>query len=122
MITDVVLLDFYNTFGLPTSTTVSLVFELLGASLVMAFLTKPEGVDAFSYINSESAIKIISGIFMSVMIAFIVGLVIQTLLRIIFSFQIDKTVGIFGGPFASFSSSVLIFYPYLGVKGFQSDG
>lgn len=110
MITDVLLLDFYNTFGLPTSTTVSLVFELLGASLVMAYLTKPVGVDAFSYINSESAIKIISGIFMSVMIAFVVGIVVQSLLRIIFSFQIEKTIGIFGGPFASFSSSVLIFF------------
>ncbi len=110
MITDVLLLDFYNTFGLPTSTTVSLVFELFGASLMMAYLTKPVGVDAFSYINSESAIKIISGIFMSVMIAFFVGIVIQTFLRIIFSFQIEKTIKTFGSPFAAFSSSILIFF------------
>ncbi|MCZ8155209.1 MAG: inorganic phosphate transporter [Leptospira sp.] len=110
MITDVLLLDFYNTFGLPTSTTVSLVFELFGASLMIAFLTKPEGVDAFSYINSESAIKIISGIFMSVIIAFVIGMIIQTILRIIFTFQIEKTLKHFGSTFAALSSSILIFF------------
>jgi phosphate/sulfate permease len=79
MITDILLLDVFNTFGLPTSTTVSLVFELFGAGLMIAFLTKPEGVDAFSYINSQSAIKIISGIFLSIIVAFICGIVFQSL-------------------------------------------
>jgi len=110
MITDVLLLDFFNTFGLPTSTTVSLVFELFGASLMMAYLIKPEGVDAFSYINSESAIKIISGIFMSVLIAFLAGILIQSLLRILFSFRLEKTIKIFGSAFASFCTTILIFF------------
>jgi phosphate/sulfate permease len=110
MITDVLLLDFYNTFGLPTSTTVSLVFELFGASLVLAFLTKPEGIDAFSYINSQSAIKIISGIFLSILVAFFAGIIIQGICRICFSFHLKDSIKYLGGLFASLSTSVLLFF------------
>ncbi len=110
MITDILLLDFYNTFGLPTSTTVSLVFELFGASLMMAYLNKPVGVDAFDYINSQSAIKIISGIFLSILIAFIAGVITQGISRIIFTFNLRESMKYFGGFFASLSTTIVLFF------------
>lgn len=70
MLTDIVLLDLYNTLGLPTSTTVSLVFELLGAALAIALLKTGTLSGAFQIINSESALKIIFGIVTSVIVAF----------------------------------------------------
>ncbi|EMO29705.1 phosphate transporter domain protein [Leptospira interrogans serovar Bataviae str. HAI135] len=70
MLTDIVLLDLYNTLGLPTSTTVSLVFELLGAALAIALLKTGTLQGAFQIINSESALKIIFGIVTSVIVAF----------------------------------------------------
>ena len=77
MITDIILLDLFNTFGMPTSTTVSIVFELLGAAVAVAVLKITSGGESLgelqSYINSSSAIIIISGIFLSVLIAFAVG-------------------------------------------------
>ncbi len=110
MITDILLLDFYNTFGLPTSTTVSLVFELFGASLMMAFLTKPVGTDAFDYINSQSAIKIISGIFLSILVAFIMGMIAQGISRLIFTFNFKESMKYFGGFFAAISTSIVSFF------------
>src|SRR5690554_5190446 len=76
MITDVILLDLFNTFGLPTSTTVSLVFELLGASVAVALFTiwtQDTAGELGNYINSGKALAIISGIFISIAIAFLVG-------------------------------------------------
>jgi phosphate/sulfate permease len=110
MITDILLLDVFNTFGLPTSTTVSLVFELFGAGLMIAFLTKPEGVDAFSYINSQSAIKIISGIFLSIIVAFICGIVFQSFSRILFTFNLKTSMKYFGSFFAALSTSIVSFF------------
>lgn len=76
MIADVLLLDFFNTMGLPTSTTVSIVFDLLGASVAVAFLklhASSEGLDQiFNYINTDSAVMIIIAIFLSVGLAFTV--------------------------------------------------
>lgn len=110
MITDILLLDFYNTFGLPTSTTVSLVFELFGASLMMAYLNKPAGADAFDYINSQSAIKIISGIFLSILVAFIAGTIAQGISRIFFTFNFKDSLKYFGGFFAAVSTTILSFF------------
>ena len=82
MITDILLLDFFNTLGLPTSTTVSIVFNLLGAAVVMS-LIKITASDSQTlanlgdYINTKKAIEIISGIVMSVFIAFSVGALVQ---------------------------------------------
>ena len=82
MITDILLLDFFNTLGLPTSTTVSIVFNLLGAAIVVS-LIKISGTDGATiadlgnYINKEKALTIISGILLSVVIAFSVGAVVQ---------------------------------------------
>ncbi|MFO0469078.1 MAG: anion permease [Bacteroidota bacterium] len=91
MFADIILLDVFNTYGLPTSTTVSIVFELLGAAIIAAVIklsTKPQNADdILSYINSGSALSIISGIFISVGVAFIFGLVIMYLVRLFFTFN-----------------------------------
>ena len=92
MITDVILLDLFNTFGLPTSTTVSIVFELLGASVAVAVIKiTGEGQnlqELGQYINSGKALAIISGILVSVAIAFSVGSLIQYITRLLFTFNL----------------------------------
>lgn len=109
MITDILLLDFFNTLGMPTSTTVSIVFELLGAAVVMA-LIKISASDTESithllnYINTDKATEIISGIFLSVLIAFSVGAIVQVLSRLVFTFEYEKKMKNFG---AVFGASVL---------------
>ena len=82
MITDILLLDFFNTLGLPTSTTVSIVFELLGASVCLAIIkitsdNSQSILDLGNYINNEKAIEIILGILLSVVVAFSIGAIIQ---------------------------------------------
>ena len=105
MVTDVVLLDVFNTLGLPTSTTVSMVFELLGGTFILAIL-KIVGDETGlltlgDMMNTEKALSVIMGIFLSVAIAFIAGTVVQYISRLIFSFNYKKnlswTIGIFGG-------------------------
>lgn len=88
--TDILLLDFYSTFGLPTSTTVSLVFELFGAALALAILKTGGIATAWSAINSESAMKIITGIILSVVFAFIIGLFTQFFTRLFFTFNYEE--------------------------------
>ncbi|MCB0374511.1 MAG: inorganic phosphate transporter, partial [Sinomicrobium sp.] len=105
MITDVLLLDFFNTVGMPTSTTVSIVFELLGASVAMALIKIGEGggsvLDLINYINTSKATEIILGILLSVVIAFSVGAVVQWVSRALLSFNFEKnakwTAALFGG-------------------------
>lgn len=90
MIADVILLDLFNTFGLPTSTTVSIVFELLGASVIVALLAVmgDGGADSLlAYINARQALLIISGIFLSIGVAFSVGAGVQFLSRLLFGFE-----------------------------------
>ena len=93
MITDVILLDVFNTFGLPTSTTVSLVFELLGAAVAVALVNiwNSGTGSLIDYINTGKAMAIISGILVSVAIAFITGLVLMQISRMIFSFKYKKS-------------------------------
>ena len=101
MITDVILLDFYNTFGLPTSTTVSIVFELLGAAVAISILKiigNSESINNLStYINSAKALAIISAILISVAVALTAGVIIQYFTRLIFSFDYEKRIKKFGG-------------------------
>lgn len=91
MFADIILLDIFNTFGLPTSTTVSIVFELLGAAMIAAVIklsTNGENAnEILNYINSSSALTIISGIFISVGVAFVVGLLIMFVVRVFFTFN-----------------------------------
>ncbi|GIV31228.1 MAG: phosphate transporter [Saprospiraceae bacterium] len=93
MIADVVLLDTFNTLGLPTSTTVSVVFELLGAAVALAVIKSATGAgseDIAAYINSGKALAIISGILISVVVAFTAGFIVQYLLRLALSFDYEK--------------------------------
>ena len=94
MVTDVVLLDIFNTLGMPTSTTISMVFELLGGSFAIAIIkivkgtVNSEGVALTigDLLNTEKALSVIIGIFLSVAIAFILGTVVQWIARLVFSF------------------------------------
>ncbi|EMF83478.1 phosphate transporter family protein [Leptospira weilii serovar Topaz str. LT2116] len=113
MLTDIVLLDLYNTLGLPTSTTVSLVFELLGAALAIALLKTGTLSGAFQIINSESALKIIFGIVTSVIVAFFSGIILQFVFRFIFSFNLKNSMKYFGGLFGGLSVTTMIFFTLL---------
>ena len=104
MVTDIIILDIFNTLGMPTSTTVSLVFELLGASFVVALFktTAPDSVlQMGDLLNTEKALSVIIGIFLSVAIAFVFGTIVQFLARLIFTFEYKSRlkwkVGLFGG-------------------------
>lgn len=122
MITDVILLDFFNTYALPTSTTISIVFELLGAATLLSiFKIVNEGLplgDLGNYINTVSAITIIGGIFLSITIAFALGAFMQYIARLIFSFSYTKKLRWFGGLWAGFCFSALSYFIVLkGIKG-----
>jgi phosphate/sulfate permease len=118
MVTDVILLDIFNSLGMPTSTTVSMVFELLGAafavSLIKIFDTNSV-LGLADLLNTEKALSVILGIFLSVAIAFFFGTVVQFISRLIFSFnyknELKWKIGIFGG-----IATTAIFY-FLIIKG-----
>ena len=105
MVTDVVLLDVFNTLGMPTSTTVSMVFELLGGTFILSLLkiaTDETGLLGFAdLLNTDKALSVILGIFLSVAVAFIFGTVVQWLSRLIFTFnytsKLKWKIGLFGG-------------------------
>lgn len=105
MVTDVVLLDVFNTLGMPTSTTVSMVFELLGGTFILSLLkiaTDETGLLGFAdLLNTDKALSVILGIFLSVAVAFIFGTVVQWLSRLIFTFnytsKLKWKIGFFGG-------------------------
>lgn len=123
MITDILLLDFFNTLGLPTSTTVSIVFNLLGAAVVMSLITIGESdtlsfSDIGSYINTAKAMEIIRGILMSVVIAFSVGAFVQWISRFIFTFQYEKKIKSFGYIFGGVALTAITYFIFLkGLKG-----
>jgi phosphate/sulfate permease len=103
MLTDVILLDIYNSLGLPTSTTVSLIFELLGASFTVGVLYVLDQGKPFAeletVLNYRSALTIIGGIFFSVLVAFVAGTVIHFFSRLLFTFKLKKSLKIFGPAF-----------------------
>lgn len=122
MLTDVLLLDLYNTFGLPTSTTVSIVFELLGAAVAVSIIKVAEAgqtaTDIIAYINTSKALAIISGILLSVVVAFTVGAIIQYITRLIFTFDFDKRVKRYGSIFGAATLTAITFFILLkGAKG-----
>ena len=122
MMTDILLLDFFNTLGLPTSTTVSIVFELLGAAVVMAIIKIFESDQLISalgnYINTEKATQIILGILLSVFIAFTIGAIIQWISRILFSFEFEKKSVWLNGLFGGIALAVMFnFILIKGIKG-----
>lgn len=122
MLTDIILLDFFNSLGLPTSTTVSLVFELLGAALVTGLLISFDQGKGFEtwpqIINYSSAVTIIVGIFLSVFLSFIVGAAVQHVSRIVFTFKLKKTLKRYGAIFSGVAvSSIIYFLLIKGAKG-----
>ena len=121
MITDVILLDVFNTFGLPTSTTVSLVFELLGAAVAVSLFTiwqNNEVVDLSQYINTAKALKIISGIFISIIISFVVGTLVMYLSRLLFSFNYEKPFKYIGAIWGGIALTAIAYFAILkGLKG-----
>ncbi len=133
MVATLILLDTFNTFGMPTSTTVSIVFELLGAAVAMAAVklsASPENMLAFkhyllenhiitdihqnitlgSFINSGKALAIISGILVSVAIAFTVGAIIQYIARILFTFNYKRRVKWFGALWGGIAFSAITYF------------
>lgn len=121
MFTDVLLLDFFNTFGLPTSTTVSLVFGMLGAGVGMAVikvgneaLIVVDGVEKIAkigdFINSSKALAIISSILLSVVLSFIFGVVIQWISRLIFTFNTEKTIRYYGSLWGGAAISAITYF------------
>jgi len=122
MLTDILLLDFFNTIGLPTSTTVSIVFEILGASVAVSIYKVSKAVDGLykvsDYINIESSVMIIVGIFLSVVIAFTVGMIIQWIVRLAFSFNVKKTLKYWTGVWGGFAITAILFFLLIkGAKG-----
>ena len=122
MITDILLLDLFNSLALPTSTTVSIVFELLGASVAISILKIIKANDAIgalgNYINGDKAAEIIFGILLSVVIAFIVGAFVQWISRFIFSFHYEKRIKYVGGIFGGIAITAITYFILIkGIKG-----
>ena len=123
MMTDILLLDFFNTVGLPTSTTVSIVFELLGSAVAVAFLKiKLAGNSVIGnlgdHINTERAVTIITGIFLSIVIAFTVGMIVQWFVRLAFSFNLKKTIKFWSGVWGGFAITAILYFLLMkGAKG-----
>jgi phosphate/sulfate permease len=114
MITDVVLLDAFNTLGLPTSTTVSLVFELLGSAFAVSLvkISALDGTigDLAQYINTGKALAIISGILVSIIIAFTFGTLMQYVSRLIFTFRFEKKLRKLGSLFGGISITLISYF------------
>lgn len=125
MLTDVIVLNTFNSLGLPTSTTVSLVFELLGSSLAVAcykIWNSPDMTFAniAEFINAGKAMVIISGILSSVVIAFTVGAVLMYISRIIFSFKYAKSLRRYGAVWCGISIVGIVYFAIF--KGMKSSG
>jgi phosphate/sulfate permease len=123
MITDILLLDFFNTVGMPTSTTVSIVFELLGASVAMALIkighnSDSSFADVINYINTSKATEIILGILLSVVVAFSVGAIVQWFSRLLLSYNFQKKAQWVGAVFGGIALASITYFIFLkGIKG-----
>lgn len=113
MLTDVVLLDVFNSLGMPTSTTVSLVFELLGGTVAIALvkIANSDGLLQFGdLVNTDKAFTVIMGIFLSVVIAFFFGAIVQYISRLIFTFNYKKNSKYFIGLFAGLAATAILYF------------
>ena len=122
MITDILLLDFFNTIGMPTSTTVSIVFELLGASVAMALIKIGVDNGSFSdlaiYINTSKATQIILGILLSVFVAFTIGAVVQWISRLLLSYDFKTKATWIGAVFGGIALTAISYFILMkGIKG-----
>lgn len=121
MVTDIILIDIFNSLGMPTSTTVSMVFELFGATFVVSLIKMAgdtTGLEFADLLNTSKALSVILGIFLSVAIAFFFGTVVQFVSRTIFSFNYKSNlkwkIGLFGGICAT---AIVYFLLIKGAKG-----
>ena len=113
MLTDVVLLDIFNTMGLPTSTTVSMIFALLGGTFALAIVKTINSAGALQMgdlINTDKALQVIVAIFVSVAIAFFFGVLVQYIARLIFKFNYRKQLKYFGALFGGFAATSIIYF------------
>jgi len=122
MLTDIILLDLFNTYGLPTSTTVSVVFELLGAAVAVSVLKITLAGDSLvligDYINTAKAITIIMGILLSVAVSFVCGAIAQFFTRLLFTFDYQQRVKRYGALWGGLAmSSITYFILVKGAKG-----
>ena len=120
MVTDVILLDAFNSRGLPTSTTVSLVFELLGGTVALAMIKNIQTDGALSFaqmINTDKALSVILGIFLSIAIAFVFGMVIQWIVRTIFTFNYKPRLKYLAGIFGGIAVTAIVYF--LLIKGLK---
>lgn len=122
MISDILLLDVFNSLGLPTSTTVSIIFELLGAAVCLALYkiyTSDETLDHLGmYINTKKASAIVYSILLSVILSFALGSFIQYISRLIFTFHYEKKLKYFGAIFGGVAISAITFFILIkGLKG-----
>ena len=122
MMADVLLLNTFNSLGLPTSTTVSIVFELLGAAVMAsAYKLSQTGMsytEIFEFIKTERAVTIVSAILISVVVAFFSGAIIQFILRLLFSFRFQNAYKYLGGVFCGFSVTAIVYFLVMkGAKG-----
>lgn len=121
MVSDVFLLDLFNSLGLPTSTTVSMVFELLGAAFIVALIKIASGssdIDMFALLNTDKALVMIISIFLSVAVAFLFGLLVQWLARLVFTFHYKRNLGAKIGIFGGISVTSIVYFMLIkGLKG-----
>nr|WP_319393218.1 inorganic phosphate transporter [uncultured Desulfobacter sp.] len=122
MITDILLLDLFNTYGLPTSTTVSIVFELLGSAVALSMIKlaahADSGLGLLDYINSSKAITIVFGILLSILVAFVSGATVQFISRLIFTFNYKKRLKRYGALWGGVALTVITFFILVkGAKG-----
>ena len=122
MITDILLLDFFNTLGMPTSTTVSIVFELLGAAVAMSLIkiaaNGQEIGDVVNYINTAKALQIIMGILLSVLVAFSIGAFVQWITRLLLSYNFEKKATWVGALFGGVALTAITYFILMkGIKG-----
>ena len=122
MVSDVIMLNIFNSLGLPTSTTVSIIFELLGAAVFTAcwmLWSQGAGIgEMVSYIKPDRTFTSVSGILISVVVAFVAGAIIQFVLRILFSFQLKNTYRMFGALYSGLSLTGIIYFLVMkGAKG-----
>ena len=122
MITDILLLDVFNSLGLPTSTTVSIIFELLGAAVCLALYkiyTTDDSIDTLGmYINTKKASTIVYSILLSVLLSFSIGSLVQYISRLIFTFHYEKKLKYFGAIFGGIAITAITFFILIkGLKG-----
>ncbi|UPQ80090.1 inorganic phosphate transporter [Flavobacterium azooxidireducens] len=122
MITDILLLDVFNSMGLPTSTTVSIIFELLGAAVCLAlyhiYISEDSTRSLGDYINTKKATEIVSSILLSVALSFGLGSLVQYVSRLIFTFQYEKRIKYIGSLFGGLAITAITFFILIkGLKG-----